>query len=202
MLNILFTYAMVNWLKPFPHEMSHPTFINLFTRIMVKWLNGRVYTRNAQHGRTHYHGGGRGGGRANYRPGLNLKIPPCVTKPPLRYSRLQPSINTRRINSILIDATFCSIRYSWIHRSFKYTVCRTLCMPSLSFSLSIYLSLSLFLSRHNYTLPRVNGERSCLRFEWYAAPDFDVEGGRGEIWKLSDISKWNICKCMCIYIYI
>lgn len=56
MSNILFTYAMVNWLKPFPHEMSHPTFINLFTRIMVKWLNGRVYTRNAQHGRTHYHG--------------------------------------------------------------------------------------------------------------------------------------------------
>lgn len=143
---------------------------------------------------------GRGGRRTNYRPGLNLKIPPCVTKPPLRYSRLQPSINTRRINSVLIDATFCSIRYSWIHRSFKYTVCRTLCMPSLSFSLSIYLSLSLFLSRHNYTLPRVNGERSCLRFEWYAAPDFDVEGGRGEIWKLSDISKWNICECMCIYI--
>lgn len=153
------------------------------------------YARNAQHGRTHYHRGGRG--RSNYRPGLNLKISPCVTKPPLRYSRLQPSINTRpsRINSVLIDATFCSIRYSWIHRSFKYAP-----RAVYAFSLSLYLciclaiSLSLSLSRHNYTLPRVNGERSCLRFEWYAAPDFDVEGGRREVWKLSDISKWNICE--------
>lgn len=97
------------------------------------------YARNAQHGRTHYHRGGRG--RSNYRPGLNLKISPCVTKPPLRYSRLQPSINTRpsRINSVLIDATFCSIRYSWIHRSFKYAP-----RAVYAFSLSLYLCICYF----------------------------------------------------------
>lgn len=113
---------------------------------------------------------------------IKVFSPAAVNKHASQPHKFRPDRCYLLLNQIFVDPSFVQIRPAR-------------CVRLLSLSLSMYLlSLFLSLSRHNYTLPRVNGERSCLRFEWYAAPDFDVEGGRGEVWKLSDISKWNICE--------
>lgn len=113
---------------------------------------------------------------------IKVFSPAAVNKHASQPHKFRPDRCYLLLNQIFVDPSFVQI-------------CPARCVRLLSLSLSMYLlSLFLSLSRHNYTLPRVNGERSCLRFEWYAAPDFDVEGGRGEVWKLSDISKWNICE--------
>lgn len=113
---------------------------------------------------------------------IKVFSPAAINKHASQPHKFRPDRCYLLLNQIFVDPSFVQI-------------CPARCVRLLSLSLSMYLlSLFLSLSRHNYTLPRVNGERSCLRFEWYAAPDFDVEGGRGEVWKLSDISKWNICE--------
>lgn len=113
---------------------------------------------------------------------IKVFSPAAVNKHASQPHKFRPDRCYLLLNQIFVDPSFVQIRPAR-------------CVRLLSLSLSMYLlSLFLSLSRHNYTLPRVNGERSCLRFEWYAAPDFDVEGGRREVWKLSDISKWNICE--------
>lgn len=116
---------------------------------------------------------------------IKVFSPAAVNKHASQPHKFRPDRCYLLLNQIFVDPSFVQIRPARCVRLLSLSLYLCICLA---------ISLSLSLSRHNYTLPRVNGERSCLRFEWYAAPDFDVEGGRGEVWKLSDISKWNICE--------
>lgn len=145
MSNILFTYAMVNWLKPFPHEMSHPTFINLFTRIMVKWLNGRVYTRNAQHGRTHYHGGGEGRGKGQLSPRAEFENSAMRNEATIKVFS-PAAVNKHASHKFRPDRCYLLLNQIFLDPSFVQIHRVPHAVYAFSLFLFVYLSISISLS--------------------------------------------------------